>query len=559
MIKILIKEYAKKSVTARRFARWYFSKARYFDWNNILDKDRALWGNALRSAKGKIKFLIATSIGAHIASTNLESVLAVALTIRNAEVHLLLCDEVLPACMACEIDDHRKNASFARQDIARCLCSTCFPPAYKTYKSLNLPVHRFSKFLTTKDIEAAESLSSTTPFEEISQYSFDDISVGEHALAGALRFFARGDLKDEPCGEKVLRQYFKASLLSTFSIIRLLEKYNFSSAIFNHGIYVPQGLIGEVCRKKQVHVVNWNPAYRKKCFIFSHNNTYHHTMLTEPVEKWTEITWDDQREKELIQYLKSRWNGTQDWIWFHEKPCFDLRKISKETGIDFSKPCIGMLTSVMWDAVLHYPSNAFSSMLEWINKTIEYFSHRPDLQLIIRVHPAEIRGTLPSRQRVGEEVRKVFPELPKNVFIIPPESAISTYRLMENCNTVIIYNTKTGAELAASGIPILVAGEAWIRNKGFAFSVDTQARYFDILDKLPLEQRMTKEQIVKARKYAYHFFFRRMIPIEFMRPTGGIPPYKINIKSLEDLMPKQDKGLDTICDGIMNKSDFIYS
>ena len=55
------------------------------------------------------------------------------------------------------------------------------------------------------------------------------------------------------------------------------------SVTFNHGIYVPQGIVGAVVRRHGVRVVNWIVAYRKNSFIFSHGDTYHHTLMNEPV------------------------------------------------------------------------------------------------------------------------------------------------------------------------------------------------------------------------------------------------------------------------------------
>jgi hypothetical protein len=256
-----------------------------------------------------------------------------------------------------------------------------------------------------------------------------------------------------------------------------------------------------------------------------------------------------------MEYLKSRWRGTQDWIWFHEKPEEDLSVIAAELGVDFSRPCIGMLTNVMWDAQLHYRTNAFPNMLEWVIQTIRYFEARPELQLLIRVHPAEIRGTLPSRQPLVDEIRKAFPVVPKNVFVIPPESQVSTYAAMAACNAVIIYGTKTGVELTSKAVPTIVAGEAWIRNKGITLDASSTTEYFNLLDQLPLRERLSFKLTQRARKYAYHFFFRRMIPLSFMEPAT---PYKLAIQSLNELRHGSDPGLDVICDGIINGSEFIY-
>jgi hypothetical protein len=547
-----LKTIAKKSFTLRRLGRWYISKTRYFDWGSILNQDASLWDEALRGSKENGKVLIATSVGSQIANTHLESLLGVALVLRNVQVEFLLCDSLLPACMACEIAFFKKLDQGNSKHLSKILCNTCFPPAFRAYQSLGIPIHTYRQLISEEDIEIANNISAKIPFGDIPDFMNDGLSVGEHALAGTLRFFARGDLNEAPFAESILRQYLTASLLTKSALIKLLTKTHFDCAVFSHGIYVPHGLVGEVCRKYGVRVVNWNPAYRKRCFIFSHDDTYHHTMLSEPVEKWTDIEWNGHLESELFTYLKSRWSGDRDWIWFHEKPIFEI-------GIDSSKPCIGMLTSVAWDAALHYPSNAFKNMFDWIVRTVEYFAKRQDLQLIIRVHPAEIQAGLPSRQRVADELKKIYPEMPNNVLLIPPESNISTYALMQECDTAIIYNTKTGIELTAMGIPVIVAGEAWIRNKGFAIDVSNAQQYFRVLDQLPSGERMSNEDTLKAKKYAYHFFFRRMIPLDFTEPTSGSPLYKMNIADLKNLLPGRSKGLDTICNGIINGTDFINS
>ena len=119
-------------------------------------------------------------------------------------------------------------------------------------------------------------------------------------------------------------------------------------------------------------------------------------------------------------------------------------------------------------------------------QTCRYFATRPDLQLLVRVHPAEISGFPPSRQPILSELRRVLPSLAPNIIIVPPESGISTYAVMSLCSSAIIYGTKMGVELTSVGIPVIVAGEAWIRNKGLTEDASSPEEYFSILDRLPL-------------------------------------------------------------------------
>jgi hypothetical protein len=552
----------KKLLMKNRFIKHYVNNYRlgkkHPSWKLLLKRNKNLWRSALAKAKTENKVLIATSVGVYFAGTTFESMLAVALTLRGAQAHVFLCDGILPACLGCTMVSHPDQKHFAKYGPLKDLCIGCFSSASKIFRSLGIKVHRYSDFLTDHDIKKVKEISSTIKLKEIGNYTLDSIKVGEHALAGALRFFARGNLDNEPYAEPILRRYFQASLLTTFSITKLLQRYKFTSAVFHHGIYVPQGLIAEVCRKMYVRVVTWWPGYKTKTFVLSHGDTYHRAMMSEPTDKWEAIPWSESLDSQLREYLRSRWEGTYDWIWFHYKPEFNLENFLSSFNIDPHKPCIGALTSVMWDAVLHYPSNAFPNMLEWLKCTIDYFVKRQDLQLLIRVHPAEIRGTLPSRQRAVDEINKIYTKLPKNIILIPPENNISTYPLMSQCDTIIIYNTKTGVELTAMGMPVIVAGEAWIRDKGFAIDVHNPSQYLQALNKLPLRKRMAEEDVLKAKKYAFHFFFRRMIPLEFVEKSQGNPPYRLNLRNLDELMPGESLGLDVMCEGILKGKDFIY-
>src|SRR3546814_16604752 len=81
----------------------------------------------------------------------------------------------------------------------------------------------------------------------------------------------------------------------------------------NHGRYVPQGSVAEVCRQRGVRMVTWNPASRRATFIFSHDETYHRTMVSEDTAVWESLSLDvDDRRRRLDRYVGSRRQGTAD-------------------------------------------------------------------------------------------------------------------------------------------------------------------------------------------------------------------------------------------------------
>lgn len=529
------------------------------DWRALVAADRPAWEAGLaRAAAGGPRVLVATSVGGFAPGAVLESVLAAALTLRGAAVEFLLCDEVLPACLMTHIERVPDLSVLEHYRQGEALCDRCHPVGAGLFAGTGLPITRYGQLLDDADRRAARTLAAEVPLSEIGRFRHRGLAVGEHALAGALRFFARGQLEDTPAAGMVLRRFLEAGLLTAAAVNRLLRQSRYDVLVFHHGIYVPQGVTAEAARAAGVRIANWNVAYRKSRFIFSHGGTYHHTLQEEPVSEWESLPWTAERERQTLDYLASRLTGSQDWIWFHERPTEDIDRIAAECGVDFSRPVIGLLTNVFWDAQLHYKANAFRDMLDWLVRTVEYFRRRPDLQLLIRVHPAEVRGTIPSRQPILPELRRAVPDWPANVFAIPPDSDSSTYAAMYRCDSVLIYGTKTGVELSAAGIPVVVGGEAWIRGKGVTMDAAGPEEYFRILDTLPTGRRLDPATVERARRYAYHFFFRRMIPLPFLAPADVPAHFSVDLGGVGELAEGRWPGLDVICDGVLTGAPFVY-
>lgn len=517
--------------------------------------DEVLRLTDLRGKATGPRVLMATGMGGYAHGRQIDSMLDLALTLRGARVDTLVCDKAIPVCQIVKMANTSTEALSARKPLGK--CAKCFGSASSFYNLLGIPFLRYSEFVTDEERRAIERQVAALPLEELATLKPDGLPIGEHALAGALRFFARSNLDGEAGADVVLRRFTEAALLTALVVDRALERGGYDVVVAHHGIYVPQGLVVAVAHKRNVRVVTWNASYRKQTFVFSHDDTYHHTMISEPTSVWEAMPWTPAMEAETYRYLKSRWHGTEDWIWFHNEPQHDTQVIRDTLGLDPSKPVVTLLTSVVWDAQLHYESNAFPSMLDWVIGTIRHFTTRPDLQLVIRVHPAELTGFVPSRQRMVDEIAKVFPETPANLFVVGAESPLSTYTLAEMSDTVLIYSTKTGIEVTSMGLPTIVAGEAWIRNKGLSDDPTNPEEYYALLDRLPKRERLPEAVRQRALRYAFHFFFRRMIHLPFAVHREGLK-LTMDIQGLDDLAQGRYPGLDTICDGILSGRPFHY-
>jgi hypothetical protein len=520
------------------------------DWATLLSGHQDLWRKALSSANGP-RIAIASSLGLNSTVNTVDSLIAVALTLRGARVDLVFCDSALPACQVIEHTLVPSVGRTARLGPAADFCTACSHAAARTYAPTGLTLRRFSDYLTFEDRQSAAAFAASTRCEEAG-----DRSLCDHALAGALRFFGRAELGADPYTAEIHTRYREAAWLASRAIRRLLQKEPYDAVVAHHGIYVPQGQIAAETRAAGTRLVTWHTAYRKGRLIYQHNDTYHREMIIEPVSSWGGQPLSADEDAALTDYLTSRETGSQDWITFQRKAPGDKAAVYAELDLDPAKPVYLLAANVAWDARLHYPGSAYGHMIEWAEDTVRWFAQRPDLQLVVRCHPGEVISSPRAQDRLDHHLAAAFPDMPPNVRIITPEMETNTYAIARTARGTLIYNTKMGVELAARGNAVVVAGDAWIRGKGFSRDASDAASYLALLEDETTFRPLTDGERDLARRYAFHFFFRRCLQVGALDSKAGWPLTPLTQDAFQRAMPGADDGLDTICKGILEGAPF---
>ena len=189
-------------------------------------------------------------------------------------------------------------------------------------------------------------------------------------------------------------------------------------------------------------------------------------------------------------------------------------KIRAALNLD-EHPVVLLPTNVLGDSATLGLTVFSKSMTEWLQRVILYLADRPEVQVVVRIHPAETWTVGPS---VAEIIRAVLPELPSHIHLVGSTEKVNTYDLMEIADLALVYTTTAGLEMATRGIPVVVSGKAHYRKKGFTLEADTWDEYFSILDRTLTDlrgspgsgtgpgYRLTTEQIERAWNYAYCYF-----------------------------------------------------
>ena len=557
MNSVIFKNYIKNKIKKIYYKFNYKKLLKYHpDWSNILSE----YNFNLNSYSSNDNILIATSTGGHRLALSSEILIGLSLKARGVLVDFLLCDENLNACSECTYKDFKNNKNFIQYGSSH-KCPTCWISGQKSLKEAGFKTLKFSDFEKSKNLKEVNKIYNSVKPKDIRNFKIDNVYIGEHAYAGTLRYYAKGFIDFTNDEILTLKKFFFAALKTYFISKNLFKKKKYKSVLLNHGIYVPQGIISETAKENKVNVVTWFTAYKKKSFLFSHNETYHKSLLKEDTSEWENIIMDKEKDDKLKKYINSRKYGTDDWVYFHNKqPNFNFKLTDYNKELSNDENFTSLFTNVIWDAQLFFDQNIFKNMVEWVLQTIDYYVKLNKI-LVIRAHPAEVTGTLPSRQNIFSEIKNKYKKLPKNIIFIHSDDPISSYAIIEKSKFCIVYGSTIATEIASIGKNVLIGGESWIKNKNISYDPTSKAQYFKFIDQLLINSEMNDYTFIRAKKYAYHFFFRRMIPINLIEVRDAkYEDFIINKSSISKIFPKgnSDKGINTICEGILNNKSFTF-
>jgi len=194
-----------------------------------------------------------------------------------------------------------------------------------------------------------------------------------------------------------------------------------------------------------------------------------------------------------------------------QTPARGASEVRRALGLD-ERPVALLATNVLGDSLTLGRQRISGTMAEMIVGTIRWFLNHPEAQLVIRVHPGELKthGT-----SMVEVIEQAFPALPEHIHLVRPEDKTNTYDLVETADFGIVYTTTVGLEMAMSGLPVAVTGLTHYAEKGFTLDPADWQDFESILSRLaadPASMRLSQQQVEQAWLYAYLFFFEFSLP-----------------------------------------------
>jgi hypothetical protein len=390
---------------------------------------------------------------------------------------------------------------------------------YLPYFDWQKPLSKFD--LRRNNLYARDVLAGTSPYlkvtplldypkkHELPANLLKEIELVSHYDAQYSLQVETVDLTSE-----IYQMRLKRNIFAAERFYALLEETRPDVVIVPNGTIQEMGAAYRVAKYAGIPVSTYEFSDQKDCIWLAQNGeimrqdtkaiwaTRKDTSLTEKQHTRIESLYKAKVQGDLFENFARHWQSSR------RKGSEEVRQL---LGLD-DRPIVLLATNVLGDSLTLGRQVFSETMAEWIERSVDYFAKRTDVQLVIRIHPGEILTHGPSMVDV---VNKVLPQLPEHIHLVGPREKVNTYDLIEMTDLGLVYTTTTGMEMAMTGVPVIVAGETHYKNNGFTWDPQTYPEYFKLLDKIltqPASYRLNQIQTDLVWRYAYTFFFEFSLP-----------------------------------------------
>jgi hypothetical protein len=391
--------------------------------------------------------------------------------------------------------------------------------AYLPYSDFNKPVSRYD--LRRQDLYTRHVLGKARPALKCTSFlGLKPVADLPRELAEAVErvtvldaqyVLQREDIRgDEP----ITRLRRERNLAAARAALTHFKKERPDTVVVPNGMIQEYAAVYETARFMSIKAVTYEFGEHNQRTWLGQDRLVIHHVTDELWETRKERILDDRQRLWLRDFLARRGSldtGTEFAHLWQKASSQGGTRVRELLGLD-ERPVILLPTNVLGDSATLGLNLFTRSMTEWLQRLIPFLAERPDVQVVVRIHPAETWTVGPS---VAELIHQVLPHIPPHIHLVGSTEKVNTYDLMEIADLALVYTTTAGLEMATRGIPVLVSGRAHYRKKGFTLDAENWEQYFAALEKalagLP-RLRLTEAERERALNYAYCFFAEYPLP-----------------------------------------------
>ncbi|KAA9410370.1 hypothetical protein EGO51_11340 [Haloarcula hispanica] len=456
--------------------------------------------------------------------------LAHAFRCRGYRPIITICNSLLPICL--QKEGHPDTAG---------TCSNCHHESKTYLESFGFEPTYLSDYLPDSyDVP-------TTNETEVEPYVHNGVDLSTFSVATTRRFLRKYTIDFEDENDRdIYNRFLQSGIMLTDAIKNVLSERDIAATVGSHIPYVYGGALEKLSYEENIPAINYGTGYFRKNTVFFGHIRNRRSLNSDPTVLKTKVEepLTDAEMSRIDSFMEGRRNRTV----IRDRHNY-IENADKQLPIDEDRPIIGLFCNLLWDGSLIGSDLTFDSPFEWVKQTIDFVNDQ-NLHLVIKAHPAEAHRE--TNERMVDWIRNELEELPSNVTLLEADTSVDPYKLADDIDLGIVYNSTLGLEMTCFGKPVIVVGETHYRNLGFTYDPETDEEYFNLLSNLE-EVQLDREMKQRAKRYANYLIFGRHIEFKFANLEG---PNRLPDLRHEELNAGNEK-LDYVVDRILSDDGAI--
>lgn len=346
--------------------------------------------------------------------------------------------------------------------------------------------------------------------KELVNFSIDGLDLGAAAASTLVFNFNKEPKLDMHAYSREVYRELKMGWYVYNSFLDIVKKLNPDIVYIFNGRFTGARMMMRACEQLHIDFFTHERGGIMNRYQLRKNALPHNIEIStqEMLDRWHN-TSDNREEIAREWYLERRRGVDQSFHSFTKNQTVG----SLPKNFDKSLENIAIFNSSLEEnvGIPGWQIELYEDDLVGIRKILEYFQDDPKYHFYLRVHP-NLRNCHNSQVMEIEKLGDDF----KNLTVIPAESLLHSYTLLDNCSKIMVTSSTIGIEATFYGKPVILIGRAMYENLDCCYRPKSHEEVIALL-KSDLEPKSK----TSALMYAY-WIANLGIPFKFFKQTGVI-------------------------------------
>ena len=397
-----------------------------------------------------------------------EALVAEALVKHGHDLVYITCDKVFSK--QCVVMDAARVGWQSEERQREDVCRQCAASRDLLRREFKLAGYDLGQVLDADDHDQVEDILGRTTPESLRDLVVEDVPVGRLATYELLLRHKKLSLDLNAHEWKEYQISLRYVLLSLFGARKILDRERPDRIVVYNSLYSVNRTVCMLGERRGIpHYflhAGGNLAHRLQSLMFGRDYTFRYVKRL--IEKWPEFR---QRPcspglmRQITDHFIVLLGGSSAFT-FSSGVGKNPRDLSQFFGVATAQRVL-VATMSSYDerfaaeVVGALPSDyaqLFPRQVDWIRSLVKWVSTRPDLFLVVRVHPREFPGTMRSggKSEHASLLEQLFATLPSNVRVNWPTDEVSIYDLADIADVFLNAWSSAGKEMSLLGLPVVI-------------------------------------------------------------------------------------------------------